>query len=138
MSHDEARNQATDADANAFIAAIANESKREDAERVLRLMQTASSDAPVMWGTATVGFGRNAEGTMLIGFSPRQRELVLYLGHGLDAAAAQLRGEPKVKVGTGCLYIKRMADVKPQALERAINAALAALAVVPAAEQRPT
>jgi len=27
-----------------------------------------------------------------------------------------------------------MADVKPQALERAINAALAALAVVPAAE----
>lgn len=133
MSEHDAKTQPTDADATAFIAAIANESKREDAERVLRLMQTASGHAPVMWGTAIVGFGRNADGSMLIGFAPRQRELVLYLGNGLDAAAAQLRGEPKVKVGTGCLYVKRMADVKPQALERAINSALTALAVVPAA-----
>lgn len=133
MSHDDAKTQPTDADATAFISAIANESKREDAERVLRLMQAASGHAPVMWGTSIVGFGRNADGSMLIGFAPRQRELVLYLGNGLDAAAAQLRGEPKVKVGTGCIYIKRMADVKPQALELAIKAALAALAVVPAA-----
>jgi hypothetical protein len=132
MTHDD-QAQPTDADAGAFIAAIANETKREDSERVLRLMQTASGHAPVMWGTSVVGFGRNAAGGMLIGFAPRQRELVLYLGTGTEAAAEQLRSEPKVKVGTGCIFVKRMADVKPQALERAVKAALAALAVVPAA-----
>ncbi len=132
MGHDD-QARPTDADATAFIAAIANDTKREDSERVLRLMQAASGLPPVMWGTSVVGFGRNAADGMLIGFAPRQRELVLYLGDGTDAAAAQLRGEPKVKVGTGCIFVKRMADVKPQALERAIKAALAALAVVPAA-----
>jgi hypothetical protein len=126
MGHEHDLMQPTEADAKAFVAAIANESKREDSELLLRLMQAASGSAPVMWGREIVGFGRRGN-SLLIGFSPRQRELVLYLGDGLEAAAAQLRGEPKVKVGKGCIYIKRLADLRPQALEGAIKAAVAAL-----------
>jgi hypothetical protein len=126
MGHDDRKMQPTQADAHAFVAAIGNESKREDSAALLRLMQAATGCPPVMWGREIVGFGERG-GSLLIGFAPRQRELVLYLGDGLEAAAAHLRAAPKVKLGKGCVYIKRLSDVEPQALKRAIQAAVTAL-----------
>ncbi|RZU01137.1 DUF1801 domain-containing protein [Rivibacter subsaxonicus] len=128
----EAKTQPTTEDAHAFIGRIENESKREDSATLLRLMQTASGSAPVMWGEAIVGFGRAridyADGSqgesLLIGFAPRQREFALYLDCGLEDAAAALRGKGKFKEGKGCLYLKRLADVQLPALEKALDAAV--------------
>jgi hypothetical protein len=135
MGH-EAKTQPTSENPLAFIGRIENESKREDSATLLRLMQAASGSAPVMWGEAIVGFGRvridYADGTTgqsaLIGFAPRQREFVLYLGCGLEDAVAGLRGKGKLKEGKSCLYIKRLGDVPLTALETALAAAVHAQA----------
>ena len=81
-----------------------------------------------MWGPSIVGFGSyhykydsGREGdSCLIGFSPRAKELALY-GMGVQRQAALLATLGKHTTGKGCLYIKKLADVDPDVLERLVN-----------------
>ena len=92
----------TEVSAKSYIAAIANEEQRNDAERLVVLMRKATKQEPRMWGPGIVGFGsyhyRYASGhegvSALAGFAARGRELVVYIAaefEGRDAPRSGLR-----------------------------------------------
>jgi hypothetical protein len=124
----ENKTRPTDADPHAFIAAVENAQRRRDAERLVVIMSEITGCPPVMWGPSIVGFGqyhyRYASGregiSVLTGFSPRRRELVLYVGHGLEDE--RLRAKlGRHKTGRVCLYLRSLADVDETALRAIIR-----------------
>ncbi|HVZ92552.1 MAG TPA: DUF1801 domain-containing protein [Rhizomicrobium sp.] len=128
------KTKATAKRAAAFIDAVANRTRREDAKVLVRLMQKATGEKPVMWGPSIVGFGARHyiyesghEGdTPLVGFSPRASASVLYLGLGAGGYEKLLAKLGKHKAGKGCLYIGSLADVDLDVLERLIAKSVAA------------
>jgi hypothetical protein len=109
----------------AFIQALTDPARRADAKALVKLMQSATSEKPKMWGPSIIGFGSyhykydtGREGdTPIVGFSPRKAATVLYNLGGFSGSH-QLRAKlGKHTTGKGCLYIKKLADVDPQVLE---------------------
>src|SRR5580698_6390533 len=109
----------------AFIGALPDPIKRADAKALVKLMQSAASEKPKMWGPSIIGFGSyhyryesGREGDMpLIGFSPRKPATVLYNMLGFSDSAALLAKLGKHKTGKGCLYIKNLDDVDQKVLQ---------------------
>jgi hypothetical protein len=93
-------------------------------------MQKATGARPKLWGDSTVGFGdyhyKYASGRegdwFLTGFSPRKRELTLYLMSCFDRFARLLAGLGKHRTGKGCLYLRSLEDIQLPALEELIRA----------------
>lgn len=82
-----------------------------------------------MWGPSIVGFGKyhykydsGHEGEIcLTGFSPRKRNISLYVLAGFPGQADLLKKIGKHKAGKGCLYIKKLEDVNVSILESLIE-----------------
>lgn len=112
-----------------FIAAVENDTRREDAKAVLKLMQKVTGKKPRMWGSNIVGFDEyhyryasGHEGDMcVIGFSPRAAALTLYVLADFDEKQELLQKLGKHKTGKGCLYINKLADVDVKVLETIIR-----------------
>lgn len=129
----EIKTKPTAVTADAFIAAVENPVRRDDARVVSDMMARVTGEAPQMWGPSIVGFGSyhykydsGHEGTMCrLGFSPRKAELVLYVLTGEADQAEQLARLGKHKTGKSCLYIKKLADVDMAVLEEITRSALA-------------
>jgi Domain of unknown function (DU1801) len=124
----ENKTKATDLSVAAFIEALKDQTKRADAKALVKLMQSATSEKPKMWGPSIVGFGSyhykydsGREGDMpLIGFSPRKAATVLYNVGGFSGSEALRAKLGKHTTGKGCLYIKKLAEVDQQVLETLI------------------
>jgi hypothetical protein len=103
----------------AFIDALPDETKRKDAKALVKLMEGITGEKPHMWGPSIIGFGTHhytyqsgREGDMPIAcFSPRKTATVLYGLTGSPDAEALLAKLGNHTMGTGCLYIKKLADV---------------------------
>jgi uncharacterized protein DUF1801 len=125
----ELKTKPTQASVEAFLDAVPDPQKRADAKAVCALMARLSGEPPAMWGPSIVGFGRyrykydsGHEGEMArIGFSPRARELVLYLFPRHQALMERLG---RYRTGKSCLYIKRLADVDEAVLEALVGESL--------------
>jgi hypothetical protein len=125
----ELKTQPTDASVEAYLAAIQDETRREDCRTLVRWMREITSEKPVMWGTSIVGFGiyryqyaSGRSGEMpLVGFASRKRDLTLYIMTGFERYDALLARLGKFKLGKGCLYIKRLADVDTSVLRQLIT-----------------
>ena len=115
-----------------FIASIEHPG-RADAETLCDMMERLSGWAPAMWGPTIVGFGRyhyryesGREGDILvIGFSPRKPNLVLYLSPSLEHFAEHRARLGKHTTGVSCIYVKRLADIDLGVLEEMIQSGLA-------------
>ena len=59
-----------------------------------------------------------------LGFSPRAKELVLYVLTEDEDQPALLERLGKHRIGKSCLYIKRLADVDEAALEQLTRGSL--------------
>lgn len=114
-----------------FIGKIPDEQKRKDSYTILKLMEKASKEKAKLWGTAIIGFGNKRYKSetsgrevdwFRIGFSPRKANLTLYLIGGLQLHAEALKKLGKHKLGGGCLYINKLADVDMKVLEGIIMA----------------
>lgn len=129
----ETKTKPTGVSADDFIAAVPDPQRREDAKQVRAMMERLSGEPAAMWGPSIVGFGTyhykydsGHEGDMArIGFSPRARELVLYVTDGFPRHQAIMDRLGKYRTGKSCLYIKRLADVDEDALEALIVESLA-------------
>ena len=118
-----------DASVENFIASVADESRRADAEALCELMAKATGAEPVMWGPGIVGFGsyhyRYATGregdSAAVGFSPRKTALTIYLPQGFAAHAALLAKLGPHTTGRACLYVKRLSDVDKPILRELIE-----------------
>lgn len=120
----EPKTRPTDASVPAFIEAIADPDQRADAAVICDLMQEVTGEPPVLWGRSIVGFGNTSYGGTsdwpLVGFSPRSRELTLYIMPGFTQYTGLLQRLGKHKTGRACLYIKRLADVDLETLRELV------------------
>lgn len=128
----ENKTRPTGAAVAAFLDAVPDPKRRADAKELCATMERLSGDPPVLWGPSIVGFGAyhyryesGREGDMArIGFSPRARELVLYLIGGFPRHRELMDRLGKHKTGKACLYIKSLDDLDRGVLEALIVEAL--------------
>jgi hypothetical protein len=131
----ENKTQPTKDSVAAFIAGIADETRRADAKALAKLMQKASGLKPVLWGPSIIGFGSyhytydsGREGDApLVAFSPRKAATVLYIMTGFKGSEALLAKLGKHTSSKACLYIKKLADVDTKVLETLIVQSVAAM-----------
>jgi hypothetical protein len=112
-----------------FLDSVENERRREDGREVLKMMQAATGEKPIMWGPSIIGFGRHEytteaghSGEILdIGFSPRKANLVFYIGSALkDEKLMSRLGKHRLSKG-GCMYINKLDDIDRSVLKRLIE-----------------
>lgn len=116
-------------DPNAFIEAIDDEVRRNDAIQIMELMGQITNHPPKMWGPSIIGFDKydylyesGHSGTMCkIGFSPRKGAHTLYLMLGLGDFDGELQKLGKHTIGKGCLYIKKLKDIDMDILRQIIE-----------------
>lgn len=120
----------TGASVAAFLKRAAPGERGKDCAALSRMMAKATRSRAAMWGPAVVGFGTchyGADGGrewFLAGFSPRKAALTVYLMGGVRRHPNLLKGLGPHKVGGGCLYIKRMADVDQAVLAKLVAASV--------------
>ena len=120
---------------SAFIDAVENETRRADAETLVKLFEKATGWKARMWGPTIIGFGAytytydsGRSGDMCVtGFSPRGGSLSIYGGLYPDQPEAQaiLKNLGKHKSSKACIYINKLADVDLKVLEQLIKAGVA-------------
>jgi hypothetical protein len=117
------KTQRTKASVTAFIAAVENDTRRNDAKTVDKMLREITGEKPAMWGPTIVGYGEceTPSGKWPRAcFSPRKASLVVYLApESKDAALLKKLG--KHKVGVSCLYINKLADVDQAVLRTLIK-----------------
>ena len=124
----------TGADVAAYLDARATPAQRPDCDALVALFTRITRAPATMWGPSIVGFGRYAYRyesghtgeSCLAGFAVRGREIVLYLGAEGAPDEALLAALGPHRMGKGCLYLKRLADVDMTVLERFAAGAVAA------------
>lgn len=112
-----------------FINDIDDKQRRADVKKVAAMMRKATAARATMWGASIVGYGQyhykydsGREGDfMLTGFSPRKQALTVYIIAGFTHFGPLMKRLGKYKTGKSCLYIKRLADVDENILERLIS-----------------
>ena len=128
----ELKTKATTASVSDFLGAIEDDERREDCLAVVRIMKKATGAEPKMWGPSIVGFGdhryKYESGReldwFLTGFSPRKRELTLYIMPGFDHYDDLLASLGKCSTGKSCLYLKRLADVDRNVLQTLVESSV--------------
>ena len=119
----------TKASVKSFLDAVEDPDRRADCHEVAKIMRRVTRKQPKMWGPSIVGFGiyhykyaSGREGDWPVaGFSPRKRDLTLYIMSGFTGHAALMKKLGKHKTGKSCLYIKKLADVDLEVLEELIQ-----------------
>ncbi|WP_129715644.1 DUF1801 domain-containing protein [Pedobacter sp. SYP-B3415] len=127
----EIKTKPTAADVGEFIDAFADtEQKRLDALQLLQFMQEVTGHTAKVWGSSIIGFGsyhytsersRQEGDWPLVGFSPRKAAISLYVYSGAPGQEELLAGLGKFKMGKGCIYIKKLADVNQEVLKQLIE-----------------
>ena len=129
----EAKTKPTEVSVDAFLAGVEDDVRREDGRTVLALMQEVTGEQPRMWGPSMVGFGSyhyrydsGHEGdSFIVGFSPRKKELSLYIMPGVERYADQLDRLGRHRTGVSCLYVKRLADIDMAVLREMVELSVA-------------
>jgi hypothetical protein len=126
----EVKTKATELSVAAYLNDIEDETRRKDCEELATLMERVTGCKPKMWGTSIVGFDsyhyKYASGhegdACVVGFASRKGEISVYLIGGYESADVKelLSQLGKHKTGKGCLYIKRLSDVKLPILEQLV------------------
>lgn len=119
--------------AEAFVASISDEARRQDCLALLGIMKRATGVDAEVWSSGVVGFGTyhyksssGQEGDWFpVGFASRKAAITVYLGVELDGLEELLAKLGKHKVGKGCIYVTRLADVDVAVLEELVAVAYA-------------
>ena len=115
-----------------FLNRIPETERREDCFAVAKMMEEITGDKPKMWGPSIVGFGSyhykyasGREGDWPVtGFSPRKKDLTLYIMMGLEKHPELMEKLGKHTHAKSCLYIKRLSDIHLPTLKKLIKTSL--------------
>ena len=115
-----------------FLNRIPEAERREDCFAIAKMMEEITGEKPVMWGPSIVGFGSyhykygsGREGDwMMTGFSPRKKDLTVYLMMGFEKRAELMEKLGKHSHAKSCLYIKRLSDIHVPTLKKLIKASV--------------
>jgi hypothetical protein len=124
----ELKTKPNEASVEDFLAKT-DDDTRKDCYTLIGLMEKVTGEKAKMWGPAIVGFGQyhykyasGHEGDICkVGFSPRKGNLSLYVLAGAEGQSALLAELGKHKAGKGCLYVKKLSDIKLDVLESMIR-----------------
>ena len=117
-----------DKEVKSCLAAIENERKREDAQKLIEIMQEETGYQPYMDGRI-ISFGSyhyryesGREGDCCItGFAPAKQRISIYIMPGFSNYQDELSEIGKHKTGKCCLYINKLADVDEVLLRKIIK-----------------
>ena len=131
----EPKTKKNSASVESFLKSVENEKRREDSFVVLDLMKEVTGEEPTMWGTSIVGFGtyhyKYASGRegdwMKVGFSPRKKNMTLYLMDGFGNYDSLLQKLGKYSTGKSCLYINKLEDVDQVVLKELVKQSVEAM-----------
>jgi hypothetical protein len=120
-----------DSDVAEFLATVADEKRRADAEAVCELMAEVTGAEPAMWGSAIVGFGEyrykyasGREGNWpAVGMSPRKQALTLYVSTGFEGYDDLMSRLGPHRTSKACLYVKRLSDLDQDVLRELVKGA---------------
>lgn len=129
MAHEPNKTVPTDADVDAFIAAVVHPVRHRDALRLIDLMTRVTGEPPRMWGTTMVGFGTyhykyasGREGDAgAAAFSPRKAATTIYFPEGAESHPDLLARLGPHTTGASCLYIKDLDTVDLAVLEEMVR-----------------
>jgi hypothetical protein len=113
---------------DAFVAAIPDERRRDDARLLISLMSEVTGEEPALWRGSIIGFGtyhyRYASGregdTVAVGFAPRKAQSVVYVTGYLDGYEDLLERLGTHTRGKGCLYLRRPAETDQTVLREIV------------------
>lgn len=129
MATAELKTKPSDASVTKYLDTIADEKKRADAYTILGMMKKVTKMEPKLWGGRIVGFGdyhyiserTGREGDWFItGFAVGKANLTVYGMSGGWDKYAEIKNLGKYTLGVGCLYIKKLDDVKLPVLKKMI------------------
>jgi hypothetical protein len=131
------KTQETGASVENFLGAL-DEPRRADCLALVTILQRATKAKPKMWGTSIVGFGNyhykyesgRENDWFMAGFSPRKKELTVYLMAGVEREPALLKKLGKHRAGKGCLYIQQLSDIDTKVLGEIVERAVRSLKAV--------
>lgn len=118
-------------DLEGFLAGV-DPARQAEARRLAVIFAEETGFPPVVWGSSMLGFGRydytyasgHSGSSMATGFAPRKAELVIYILPGYGDYSVLLQGVGKHRIGTSCLYLKRLEAANEAALRQLIRAGL--------------
>lgn len=118
----------TGASVTAFLWAIENPRRREDAQLIKQMMGGVTGLRPKMWGPSIVGYGKyhykyasGREGDFfLTGFSPRKAAMTVYIIPGFKSYGDLLAKLGPHKHSSSCLYLPSLDKVDLKVLEKLI------------------
>jgi hypothetical protein len=135
MSTYKSKTAVTAVSVSAFISAIENDTRRDDAKTLVKAFKEVTGWKPRMWGPTIIGFGAyhytyesgHSGSICAVGFSPRKTSLVIYAADfpGKEQLLQQL-GKHKGGIKQ-CLYINKLSDVKLDCLKKIIEKSLVEL-----------
>ena len=125
----ELKTKKNQASVEGFLKSVENEQRRKDSFVVLDLMKEVTGEKPVMWGTSIVGFGsyhyKYASGRegdwFAVGFSPRKKNMTLYIMEGFKNYDTLLGKLGKHSTGKSCLYVNKLEDVDQDVLRELVK-----------------
>ena len=125
----EMKTKPTDESVKDFLNRIPEAERREDCFAVAKMMEEITGEKPKMWGPSIVGFGSyhykyasGREGDWPVtGFSPRKKDLTLYLMMGFERHTELMEKLGKCSHSKACLYIKRLSDIQVPTLKKLIK-----------------
>jgi hypothetical protein len=130
----EIKTKQNDANVRDFINSFADtEQKKKDSFEILKMMQDFTGYEPKMWGPTIIGFGQyhykseksKQEGDWpLVGFSPRKAAISLYVYSACSGQEDLLKELGKFKMGKGCIYVKKLADINQETLKKLIKSTI--------------
>ena len=125
----EAKTKPTNQSVEEFLNKIPESERRADCFAVAKIMEEITGEKPKMWGPSIVGFGtyhyKYASGRegdwLLTGFSPRKKDLTLYIMMGFEKHGELMEKLGQHGTGKSCLYIKRLSDIDVPTLKKLIK-----------------
>ncbi len=128
----EMKTKPTNESVEAFLNKIPEPERRADCFAVAKIMEEISGEKPKMWGPSIVGFGSyhykyasGREGDWpMTGFSPRKKDLTLYLMMGFEKHGELMEKLGKHSASKSCLYIKRLSDIHLPTLKKLVKVSL--------------
>ena len=128
----EPKTKPTKASVKEFLNQISDKERRDDCFAVAKIMEEITGEKAKMWGPSIVGFGTyhykyasGREGDWPVtGFSPRKKDLTLYLMMGFEKHTELMQKLGKHSTGKSCLYIKRLSDIHVPTLKKLIKTSI--------------
>lgn len=112
-----------------FISSLSDAQQVTDSRKLVDILHDITGKPAVMWGGSIIGFGQAkltyASGREVdwptIAFSPRKGKISLYVTFDAADLTSQFPALGSYKIGKGCIYINKLADVDEAELRKLVR-----------------